>query len=89
MVGRDVELRVVKAPAKPGEVVLTLKDLNVRDDRVQMAVKEVSTSRSARARSSPSPACRATARPSWSRRSWASVRPTPGEISVDGETSRP
>ena len=42
MVGRDVELRVVKSPAKPGEVVLTLKDVNVLDDGFQMAVKDVS-----------------------------------------------
>ena len=33
MVGRDVELRVAKAPASPGDVVLSVKDLHVRDDR--------------------------------------------------------
>ncbi|MHB8890926.1 MAG: ABC transporter ATP-binding protein [Candidatus Limnocylindrales bacterium] len=42
MVGRDVELKVVKGPAKPGEVVLSIKDLHVRDDRLHMAVKGVS-----------------------------------------------
>ena len=42
MVGRDVELRVVKDPSKPGEVVLSLKDVFIRDDRGHMAVKGVS-----------------------------------------------
>ena len=41
MVGRDVELKVVKGPAKPGEVVLALKDVHVRDDRLHMAVAGV------------------------------------------------
>jgi general nucleoside transport system ATP-binding protein len=39
MVGRDVELIVPKGPAKPGEVVLSIKDLVVRDDRLEIAVK--------------------------------------------------
>jgi simple sugar transport system ATP-binding protein len=38
MVGRDVELIVPKGPAKPGEVVLDVHDLHVRDDRLEMAV---------------------------------------------------
>ncbi len=42
MVGRDVELKVTKGPASPGEVMLTIKDLHVRDDRDHMAVKGVS-----------------------------------------------
>ncbi len=42
MVGRDVELRVVKGPAVPGDVVLSLKDVVVRDDRDHVAVKGVS-----------------------------------------------
>ncbi len=41
MVGRDVELRVVKGPAIPRDVVLSVKDLHVRDDRGHMAVKGV------------------------------------------------
>jgi general nucleoside transport system ATP-binding protein len=41
MVGRDVELRVVKGPAHPRDVVLAVKDLHVRDDRLQLAVKGV------------------------------------------------
>ena len=41
MVGRDVELIVPKGPAKPGEVVLSLKDVHVRDDRLEMAVDGV------------------------------------------------
>jgi simple sugar transport system ATP-binding protein len=42
MVGRDVELKVIKGPASPGDVMLTIKDLHVRDDRDHMAVKGVS-----------------------------------------------
>ena len=39
MVGRDVELIVPKGPATPGDVVLRINDLHVRDDRLEMAVK--------------------------------------------------
>ena len=42
MVGRDVELKVVKGPASPGGVVLSVKDLHVRDDREHLAVRGVS-----------------------------------------------
>ena len=42
MVGRDVELTVVKGPATPGDVVLRLKDVFIRDDRGHMAVRGVS-----------------------------------------------
>ncbi len=38
MVGRDVELIVPKGPAKPGDVVLNVRDLVVRDDRLEVAV---------------------------------------------------
>jgi ABC-type uncharacterized transport system ATPase subunit len=41
MVGRDVELIVPKGPAKPGEVVLHLEGLYVRDDRLDMAVNGI------------------------------------------------
>ena len=41
MVGRDVELIVPKGPAKPGDVVLSIRDLVVRDDRLELAVKSV------------------------------------------------
>ena len=41
MVGRDVELKVVKGPADPKDIVLSIKDLHVRDDRGHMAVKNV------------------------------------------------
>ncbi|HSL98253.1 MAG TPA: ABC transporter ATP-binding protein [Candidatus Deferrimicrobiaceae bacterium] len=41
MVGRDVELIVPKGPATPGEVVLSIKDLQVRDDRLEIAVKGI------------------------------------------------
>jgi simple sugar transport system ATP-binding protein len=39
MVGRDVELIVPKGPATPGEVVLQVSNLQVRDDRLELAVK--------------------------------------------------
>ncbi len=41
MVGRDVELTVVKGPATPGDVVLKLRDLHVRDDREHMTVRGI------------------------------------------------
>ena len=41
MVGRDVELIVPKGPAQPGDVVLHLEDVFVRDDRLDMKVKGV------------------------------------------------
>jgi simple sugar transport system ATP-binding protein len=41
MVGRDVELIVAKGPANPGDVVLSVHDLRVRDDRLDMAVDGV------------------------------------------------
>ena len=41
MVGRDVELIVPKGPAKPGEVVLSVRNLQVRDDREEMVVNGV------------------------------------------------
>ena len=42
MVGRDVLLRVEKAPASPGEPLLVVDDLHVFDDRGLEAVKGVS-----------------------------------------------
>ena len=42
MVGRDVELIVPKGPAKPADVVLSIRDLVVRDDRLEVAVGGVS-----------------------------------------------
>jgi general nucleoside transport system ATP-binding protein len=42
MVGREVLLRVEKKPAQPGEALLTVKDLVVRDDRGLEAVRGVS-----------------------------------------------
>ena len=41
MVGRDVELIVPKGPAHPGDVVLSLQDVQVRDDRLELAVNGV------------------------------------------------
>ena len=75
MVGRDVELRVVKGPSTPGDVVLSLNDVVVRDDRDHIAVKNVSLDVRA-GRSSRSPASRATARRSSSRRSSGCARST-------------
>ena len=42
MVGREVILRVEKRPAAPGEVMMQVRDLHVRDDRHHMAVNGVS-----------------------------------------------
>ncbi len=42
MVGRHVELAVHKEPAAPGEVVLAVQDLQVLDDRQNLAVAGVS-----------------------------------------------
>jgi len=42
MVGRDVLLRVDKKAAKPGKVVLDVKDLKVTDDRKHLTVEGVS-----------------------------------------------
>jgi simple sugar transport system ATP-binding protein len=42
MVGRAVQLRVEKGPAEPGDVVLEIGDLVVRDDRGHLAVDGVS-----------------------------------------------
>jgi simple sugar transport system ATP-binding protein len=42
MVGRAVALEVQKAPAKPGEVVLRLQNLEVLDDRNSLVVDNVS-----------------------------------------------
>jgi len=42
MVGREVELAVEKAPARPGETVLAVESLRVEDDRGLPAVRGVS-----------------------------------------------
>jgi simple sugar transport system ATP-binding protein len=42
MVGREVDLQVQKAAAKPGNVVLEVKNLTVKDERNHSAVKDVS-----------------------------------------------
>ncbi|HWQ83584.1 MAG TPA: ABC transporter ATP-binding protein [Anaerolineales bacterium] len=42
MVGREVLLRVEKGPAKPGKVVLDVKNLNVNDDQGHPVVRDVS-----------------------------------------------
>ncbi len=42
MVGRDVNLVVKKKPASPGEVVLSVKDLYVRDERKNLTVNGAS-----------------------------------------------
>jgi general nucleoside transport system ATP-binding protein len=42
MVGREVLLRVEKAPATPGDVILSIGDLHVRDDRGIEKVRGVS-----------------------------------------------
>ncbi|MGH2751464.1 MAG: ABC transporter ATP-binding protein [Actinomycetota bacterium] len=42
MVGRSVELTVSKTPARPGEPILEVADLEILDDRMHRAVKSVS-----------------------------------------------
>jgi general nucleoside transport system ATP-binding protein len=42
MVGRSVQLRVSKEPAKPGDVVLDVKDLSVAGERGEQSVRDVS-----------------------------------------------
>ncbi len=44
MVGRAVQLEVEKSPAKPGDVILEVKDLEVTDDTQQVMVEQVSFS---------------------------------------------
>ncbi len=41
MVGREVSLVVEKKPARPGDVVLSVRDLHVRDERGEPAVRGV------------------------------------------------
>jgi general nucleoside transport system ATP-binding protein len=42
MVGRSVQLRVSKAPAKPGDVVLDVQNLTVAGERGEQSVRDVS-----------------------------------------------
>jgi simple sugar transport system ATP-binding protein len=42
MVGRSVQLRVSKEPAKPGDVVLDVQDLSVEGERGERSVRDVS-----------------------------------------------
>ena len=63
MVGRPVQLVVDKEPAKPAETVLEVSDLRVVDDAGRRARRRRRPSPCAPARSTRSPACRATARP--------------------------
>ncbi len=42
MVGREVHLKVDKAPLKKGDVVLSVDQISVRDDRGQLAVNDLS-----------------------------------------------
>jgi ABC-type uncharacterized transport system ATPase subunit len=42
MVGRSVQLRVSKEPARPGDVVLDVQDLNVHGERGEQSVRDVS-----------------------------------------------
>ena len=68
MVGRDVVFTVDKRPPTPANPCCASTDLTVTDDRgVTLTVCPGSTSRSGPARSSASPASRATGSASWSR----------------------
>ena len=42
MVGRSVQLRVSKEPARPGDVMLDVQDLNVAGERGEQSVRDVS-----------------------------------------------
>ena len=83
MVGREVLLRVDKAPATPGEPCSRCEDLQVLDDRTLETVRGVSFT-CAPARSSASQASTATARRSSSRRS-----PACGVVSGHDRCRRP
>ena len=67
MVGRDVQLRVSKEPAQPGDVVLDVDGLTVAE-RARPARGRAVLPGPGRARSWASPASRATGRPSCARR---------------------
>ena len=64
MVGREVLLQVERTPARPGDVVLQVDDLWVRDDRGLDAVRGMTFAAVGRARSWASPASTETGRPS-------------------------
>ena len=84
MVGRAVLLAVDKTPPTPGDAGAERRaGSRSHDDRGRAAVDGVD-SPCAPARSSASPACRATARPSWSRRSPGSPAAVGGPIPLDG-----
>ena len=93
MVGRDVRWRATSAmapqtrrtasTARP-RPLLEVRDLRVEDARRTTAVRRRVASPSPPARSSASPASRATARPSWSRRSPACAPPQSGTIRLGG-----
>ena len=68
MVGREVVLEVDKRPPSPADVVLEVENLEVLDERPGPWRWTTSRWRCAPARCWASPACRATARPSWWRR---------------------
>ena len=67
MVGRPVQLVVHKAVATPGDVALSVDDLHVIGHDGRTLVDHVNLAVHDRARSSASPACRATGRPNSSR----------------------
>ena len=89
MVGRAVELTVHKGPPKPGEPALVVKDLSRHRPARAVVVDDVSFHGARAARSSPSPACRATARPSSPRRSWACSRASPATSRSTARTAGP
>ena len=86
MVGREVSLVVDKGPATPGDVVLSVKDLVVADDRGHDRRQRRVSSRSGRARSSASPGSPGTARTSWSRPSTACAGPSRGSSTWPAST---
>jgi simple sugar transport system ATP-binding protein len=65
MVGRDVNLFIMKQPAKPKETVLEVKDLHVRDESQNLTVNGVSFD-IRKGEVWALPVCRGTGKPNWS-----------------------
>ena len=68
---RAAVARAPRSPRSPTRCCSSSRDVSLVNDARPRTCSTTSTSRSTRARCSASPASRATARPSWSRRSWA------------------
>ena len=86
MVGRPVSFTVDKTAGRARRArCWGSTGVTMLDDNDEMVLDDVSLRGALRARSSASPACRATARPSWSRRSPGSRGQNAGKITFAGE----